>query len=62
MVVEEVFANCYNFNPFTKSKKVRYLIFKVSYNTIQSRGWSRSCNSDLWLLRAGPPKEIFLAP
>ncbi len=28
MVAEEFFVNCYNFNPFFKSKKV---IFKVSY-------------------------------
>ncbi len=43
MLAEEVFVNCYSFNPISQVKKA---IFNVSYKTILSR----SRNSD-WRLR-----------
>jgi hypothetical protein len=36
MVAEEIFVNCYNFNPFSQVKKRQF--FKESYKTILSRG------------------------
>jgi hypothetical protein len=46
MVAEEVFVNCYSFNPMSQVKKA---IFKVSFKTIRAR----SRNSDLRLRGAG---------
>jgi hypothetical protein len=51
-----IFCNRYNFNPITQVKKV---IFKVSYETIWSRGWSRSRTSDLRVHGAGAERNIF---
>ncbi len=71
MVAEEVFVNCYNFNPiraqhasihvkkYWDSGQKRYLIFKVSYKIIRSRVWSLSLNSDLRLRGAGAERNIF---
>jgi hypothetical protein len=54
MVAEEVFLNCYNFNPISQVEKGN---FKVSYKTILRRSQSRVCGS------AKPePKEIISAP
>ena len=48
MVAEEVFVNCYSFNPISQVKKA---IFKVSYKTIRS--WSQSRKSDIRLRGLG---------
>ncbi len=51
-----IFCNWYNFNPISQVKKV---IFKVFYETIWSRGCSRSRNSDLRVHGAGAERNIF---
>jgi hypothetical protein len=75
MVVDEVFANCYNFNPIREkhasihekctNTQVKKLTFKVFITTIQSRGrcrsWSRNRSSYL-ICGSAEPEEIFSAP
>jgi hypothetical protein len=64
MVAEEVFVNCYNFNPIwvqhASSTQVQKVIFKESSKIIRSR----SRNTDLRLRgsKAGAERNIFSAP